>query len=146
MKLHIKNIEKDFNSILKQKKLRNTKQRKQILEAFFSTDGHISVDEFYVLMKKINPQIGYATVHRTLQLFDELGIAESVKIGNKKKLYEHKYAHKHHDHLICIECKEFIEITSDELEILQKKLAKNFDFQIIDHKLIIYGICKNCKK
>ncbi|MCX7957148.1 MAG: transcriptional repressor [Endomicrobia bacterium] len=144
MKLHLKNINQQFSGILKQKKLRNTKQRQQILEVFFSTDGHLSIDELYSIVKNKNPKIGYATVHRTLKLLSELGIAEGIKISNQKILYEHKYEHKHHDHLVCIKCGNFIEFLSEKIEILQKNIAKEFNFNVLNHKLIIYGICEKC--
>ncbi|MCX7910726.1 MAG: transcriptional repressor [Endomicrobia bacterium] len=145
MKLQIKNLKKDFSDILKEKKLRNTKQRHLILQIFYSIDKHLSIDELYTIAKKINPKIGYATVHRTMKLFSKLGIAENIKISNQKVLYEHKYAHKHHDHLVCTICGKFIEIMSEELENLQEKIAKVYNFEIINHNLIIYGICESCK-
>ncbi|MCS7228162.1 MAG: transcriptional repressor [Endomicrobia bacterium] len=145
MKSQANNISKEFLNILKQKKLRNTKQRQQILQIFSSSDKHISVDDLYHLVKKTNPKIGYATVYRTLKLLTDFGIAEGIKIGNQKKLYEHKYNHKHHDHLVCIKCGKFIEIISDEIEGLQEKVAKENNFDILDHRLIIYGVCKKCK-
>lgn len=146
MKTQIKEIHQRFKEILKQRKLRNTKQRAQILETFFSTDGHISVDELYAMLKRTNSKIGYATVYRTLKLLKDLKIAEGIKIDNQKILYEHKYQHQHHDHLICVKCNRFIEITSDEIEKLQEKIANRYSFETLDHKLIIYGICKDCKQ
>lgn len=146
MKPQLKSINQKFKEILKQKKLRNTKQRRQILEAFFSTEGHISVDELYSILKKTNSKIGYATVYRTLKLLKDLKIAEGIKVDNQKILYEHKHENKHHDHLLCVKCNKFIEITSEEIENLQEKIARNYDFETLDHKLIIYGICKDCKK
>lgn len=146
MKPQLKNINQKFKEILKQKKLRNTKQRNQILETFLSTNGHISVDELYNILKKTNPKIGYATVYRTLKLLKELKIAEGIKVDNQKILYEHKYHQQHHDHLICVKCNKFIEIISDEIEKLQEKITSKYNFENLDHKLIIYGICKDCKK
>lgn len=143
-KVSIKNVEKGLRYVLKNKKLRNTKQRQQILKVFYSKGGHISVDELYDILKKKYPNIGYATVYRTLKLFHNIGLAEGLKIGNQKMLYEHKYENKHHDHLVCIKCGSLIEISSNELEDLQEKLAKKNDFEIIDHKLILYGFCSKC--
>lgn len=146
MKLKVNELKTNLIHTLKQKKLRNTRQRQQILEVFFSTDGHLTVDELYEKVKKINPKIGYATIHRTLKLLAECGIAEGIKIGNQKIVYEHKYGRKHHDHLMCLKCGKFIEIFSEELENIQDEVANKHNFKVIDHKLIIYGLCEKCRK
>ena len=145
MKLNIEDVKKEFLAAVKDLKLKNTKQRIQILETFFENEGHNNVDEVYQLVKKKNPNIGYATVHRTLSLLNKLGIIEATKIGNQKVLYEHKYAHNHHDHLVCTKCGKIIEVECKELEALQNQLAKKNNFKILDHKLIIYGLCKRCR-
>jgi Fur family ferric uptake transcriptional regulator len=145
MKLNIEDVKKEFISAIKNSKLKNTKQRMQILETLFENEGHTNVDDIYQLVKKKNPKIGYATVHRTLSLLNKLGIIEATKIGNQKILYEHKYAHNHHDHIICTKCGKIIEVASEELEKLQNQIAKKNKFKILDHKLIIYGLCEKCK-
>jgi Fur family ferric uptake transcriptional regulator len=145
MKLNIDDVKKEFISTIKNSKLKNTKQRMQILETLFENDGHTNVDDIYHLVKKKNPKIGYATVHRTLSLLNKLGIVEATKIGNQKTLYEHKYAHNHHDHIVCTKCGKIIEVASEELEKLQNQIAKKNKFKILDHKLIIYGLCEKCK-
>jgi len=145
MRLKIEDVRKEFVTAVKESKLKNTKQRLQILETFFENEGHSNVDEIYQLVKKKNPKIGYATVHRTLSLLNKLGIVEVTKIGNQKAFYEHKYAHNHHDHLICTKCGEIVEVTSDELERLQNQIAKKHKFKILDHKLVIYGLCQKCR-
>jgi len=145
MKLNIEDVKKKFVNAIKNLKLKNTKQRIQILETFFENEGHNNVDEIYHLVKKKNPKIGYATVHRTLSLLNKLGIVEATKIGNQKIIYEHKYAHNHHDHLVCTKCGKIIEVVSEELEKLQNQIAKKHKFKISDHKLIIYGLCRKCR-
>jgi Fur family ferric uptake transcriptional regulator len=145
MRLNIEDAKKEFISAIKNSKLKNTKQRMQVLETLFENEGHINVDDVYQLVKKKNPKIGYATVHRTLSLLKKLGIIEATKIGNQKTLYEHKYAHNHHDHIVCTKCGKIIEVVSEELEKLQNQIAKKNKFKILDHKLIIYGLCEKCK-
>lgn len=145
MKTNIKEVKSEFFSAIRNLKLKNTEQRMQILETFFENEGHSNVDDIYQLVKKKNPKIGYATVHRTLSLLSKLGIVEAIKIGNQKVLYEHKYAHNHHDHVICTKCGKIVEVASDELERLQDQIAKKNRFKILDHKLIIYGLCEKCR-
>lgn len=134
-----------FRKYVEEKGLRNTRQRDIILDAFLSADRHITVEELFNALKENNPGIGYATVHRNLGLLCEAGIADEIKIGNQKARYEPKLGQKHHDHLICVKCKSFIEVHDDKIERLQDKLAEANEFIPVRHKLEIYGICKKCK-
>ncbi len=134
-----------FLNYVKKKGLRHSRQREQILDAFLSSDKHITVDDLHNILKKRNPDIGYATVHRNLKLMCESGLADEIKIGNKKARYEQKYGQEHHDHLICLKCGRFIEVKDESIERLQDKLAEANDFVPRRHKLEIYGLCKKCK-
>ncbi len=134
-----------FMSYVKEKGLRNTRQREIIRDAFLSENKHITVDDLYNSVKKTNPEIGYATVHRNLKLMCESGLAEEIKVGSSKTRYEQKYGHEHHDHLICLKCGKFIEVHDSRIEKLQDKLAEANDFVPQRHKLEIYGLCKRCR-
>ncbi len=134
-----------FRSHIKEKGLRNTRQREAILDAFLSADKHITVEELFNLVKRKNPEIGYATVDRNLKLMCGCGLADEIKIGRQKTRYEQKIGQEHHDHLICIKCGQFTEVRDDKIEKLQEKLAEANDFTPMRHKLEIYGICKKCK-
>ena len=76
-----------FLTFLKDRGLRSTAQRKDIVDAFFSSGRHITVDELYAALKKKNPHIGYATVHRNLKLLCECGLADEIKVGSNKTRY-----------------------------------------------------------
>lgn len=134
-----------FLSYVKRKGLRSTKQREEILDTFLSAGGHMTIDDLYAIVKKKDPSIGYATVHRNLKLMCESGLADEIKIGNKKARYEQKYGHEHHDHLICLKCGTFIEVNDEKIERLQVKLAEANEFTPQRHKLEIYGLCKRCR-
>lgn len=134
-----------FRNYIQEKGLRNTQQRDVILHAFLSADKHITVEELFNVIKKNNPEIGYATVHRNLSLLRDSGIAEEIKIGNQKARYEPKLEREHHDHLICIKCGRFIEVYDTKIERLQEKLAEANDFRPVRHRLEIYGYCKECR-
>ena len=134
-----------FRTYIKEKELRNTRQREVILDAFLSAEKHITVEELFAIIHKENPEIGYATVHRNLSLLRECGLAEEIKIGKQKTRYEQKIGQKHHDHLICVKCGRFVEVNDEKIEKLQDKLAEANDFIPLRHKLEIYGICKACK-
>ncbi len=80
-----------------------------------------------------------------MSLLCECGLAEEIKIGKQKTRYELKFGQKHHDHLICLKCGQFIEVNDYKIEKLQDKLAEANDFIPVRHKLEIYGICKKCQ-
>jgi Fur family ferric uptake transcriptional regulator len=134
-----------FRSFISAKGLRSTRQREVILDAFLSASKHITVEELFNVIKKKNPEIGYATVHRNLGLFCECGLADEIKIGKQKTRYEQKFGNGHHDHLICLKCGSFIEVNDEKIERLQDKLAEASGFIPLRHKLEIYGNCKRCR-
>lgn len=134
-----------FIKYLREKGLRNTKQREMILDSFLHSNKHITVEELFDTVKKKYSDIGYATVHRNLKLMCECGIADEIKIGTNKAKFEPKIGYEHHDHLICMKCGRFIEVNDDRIEKLQDKLAEANDFVPRRHKLEIYGLCKKCR-
>ena len=141
-----KNQERDiFVNYLKEKGLRNTRQREEILDAFLAANGHITIEELYNEVAKKDTGIGYATVYRNMNLMRECGLAEEIKIGKQKTRFEPPYGHKHHDHLICLKCGRFIEVNDENIERLQVKLTEANNFTPVRHKLEIYGYCNKCR-
>src|SRR5215204_2686804 len=102
--------------------LRRTMQRDLILEIFLRTEEHLSSEDLYWLVQKVDPAVGQTTVYRTLKLLTEAGLAREVRLGDGKTYYEHHYDHEHHDHMICTECGKVIEFFSPELEDMQDKM------------------------
>jgi Fur family ferric uptake transcriptional regulator len=139
------NTEKDvLNHYLKKKELKFTDQRKLILEEFLNNEAHFTAEELYDKLKQKNPNIGLTTVYRTLKLFCECGLANELKLADGVSRYEHLFGHKHHDHLICIECGKFIEALDPEIEELQNRLAQKNNFKVLHHRMELYGICQDC--
>jgi Fur family ferric uptake transcriptional regulator len=134
-----------FFNYVKNKGLRNTRQREVILDAFLAAAKHITAEDLHTILKKTNPEIGYATVHRNLKLMCDSGLAEEIKIGGKKARYEQKFGNEHHDHLICLTCGQFIEVKDERIEKLQDELARAKGFIPQSHKLEIYGLCRKCR-
>lgn len=79
-----------FWGYIRDKGLRNTRQREEILDAFLSSGKHITAEELFNIVKKRDSWVGYATVHRNLKLMCECGIADEMKLGTKKTRYEQK--------------------------------------------------------
>jgi len=135
-----------FNDYVIGKGMKHSGQRQDVLMTFLKTEKHLTADELFRLVKKKNPSIGVATVYRTLKLICESGIGRELRLGNDSVLYEHNYKHEHHDHLICTECGKFTEVVDPEIERLQEKLAKEAGFKLQRHKMLLYGICRECKE
>ncbi len=135
-----------FINFLRKKNLQLTKQREEILIIFLKTDRHLSVEELYNIVKKKDKNIGQTTVFRTLKLLCDAELVKEVNFIDKVTRYEIKYGHQHHDHLVCTECGKFIEAMDPEIEKLQNRLCKKFNFSPARHKMDIFGICERCKK
>jgi Fur family transcriptional regulator, ferric uptake regulator len=142
----MESAENILENYIRSNNIRKSSQRDAILDVFLKTEKHLTTEELSNLVKKENPEIGNATVYRAIKVICDAGIAEEIDIGDGKKRYEHKYDHRHHDHLICIKCNEFIEFFDPEIEKLQEKILKKYKFTAISHKLQINGICKKCGK
>ena len=119
-----------------------TEQRKIIAKVMSGSKDHPDVDELYKRVSNIDPKISIATVYRTVKLFAEEGIVTKHGFKGTKARYE-ELSESHHDHLIDIKTGEIIEFVDDEIEKLQKKIAEKFGYDLVDHKLELYGRKKN---
>ena len=118
-----------------------TDQRKVIAKVMSESDDHPDVDELYKRVSKIDPKISIATIYRTVKLFEEAGILAKHDFKGGKARYE-ELSESHHDHLIDIKTGEIIEFVDDEIEKLQKKVADRHGYELVYHKLELYGIKK----
>ena len=118
-----------------------TDQRKIIAKVMSESEDHPDVDELYKRVSKIDAKISIATVYRTVKLFEESGILTKHEFKGGKARYE-ELNESHHDHLIDIKTGEIIEFVDDEIEKLQKKVAEKYGYELVDHKLELYGVKK----
>lgn len=134
---------------LREKDLRSTPQRQAILAILLkSKDKHLTAEEVYALTRDDNPEIGLATVYRTLDLFVELGVVHKLEFGEKGARYElssQEPGHYHH-HLICIQCNSITEFNDDLLDDLEEVISQESGFLITDHTLRFYGLCRHCQE
>lgn len=141
-----KKEEQILEAYIGSKNLKHSRRRSEILDVFLSVDRHLTADELYRIVRKKYPEIGFATVYRTLKLLCECGLSREMRFQDSKTRYEHLYAHKHHDHLICTKCGRFIEIIEPEMESLQEKLFTRYGFLAQRHRMELYGLCGRCKR
>ncbi len=125
--------------------LRSTDQRKLIVETFFQSPNHVSIEELLSQVRAQDPKVGYATVYRTLKLLTECGVAFERKFGDGLTRYELADESSHHDHLICVDCGKIIEFEEPQIEELQEKIAKRYGFTVKSHKHEMYGTCSDCQ-
>ncbi len=133
-----------FKDFLLTQGLKSTNQRELILEEFLRAGAHLSTEDLYLRLRKKNPRIGYATVHRTLKLFAQCGIAEQRHFGDGQARYEASDHDEHHDHLICISCGKIVEFEDSRIEELQIEVAGEHGFSIERHRLDLYVYCSHC--
>jgi len=130
---------------LRTNNLKVTPHRELILESFLDHEGHRSVEEIYKTVRAQDPRVGYTTVYRTMKLLSECGLAREIDLADGLTRYEHLFDHEHHDHMICMECGASIEFFNGEIEAAQDAASEELGFKVLDHKLQIYGVCRQCQ-
>jgi Fur family ferric uptake transcriptional regulator len=142
----VEGLQEELTAYMERKGLRSTAQRRLVSEVFFRTGGHLSIDDMLALVRKQDSKVGYATVYRTLKLLVECGLANERQFDDTVTRYEVAHHDSHHDHLICLECKQIIEFEDSEIESLQDALAKRYGFKLVSHKHELYGLCERCQQ
>ena len=139
-----------FRRLHKQNGIKVTEQRIRILLALSSCpEKHLTAEEIYEIVKTDFPEIGLATVYRTIQLLSDLHLVDRINLDDGFVRYEignvdTKEMKHHHHHLICRECGKVISFQDDLLEGLEKKIQETTGFFVMDHEVKLYGICIEC--
>jgi|TARA_B110000438_G_C15508136_1_gene518691 Fur family ferric uptake transcriptional regulator len=120
------------------KGLRLTDQRKLVAKVMSESTDHPDVDELHKRVNKFDSKISIATVYRTVKLFEEAGVIAKHDFKGNKARYEEALK-EHHDHLIDVNTGEIIEFVNEDIEKLQKKVAENLGYNLVDHRLELYG-------
>jgi len=138
-------VKEIFVKYLDNYNLRMTSQRELLFDLFMNTEGHITADEFFVSAKALDATLGVATIYRFLKLMREAGIADEIIFGEGKVRYEKKFGTEHHDHLLCEQCGINIEFFNGEIENHQETIAQKYGFTLNRHKMILFGLCPDCR-
>jgi Fur family ferric uptake transcriptional regulator len=121
------------------KGLKMTEQRRVIARVLSEADDHPDVERVYQRAAKIDRRISLATVYRTVRLFEQANILERHDFGDGRARYE-EARNEHHDHLIDITSGDVIEFADNDIERLQSEVARRLGFELVDHRLSLYGI------
>ncbi len=130
---------------LAERGLKSTRQRALIVEAFFASSGHLSVDDLLRKVRTRDDRVSAATVYRTMNLLAECGLAHARDFGEGQTRWEVAAGREHHDHLICTRCGDIVEFENDPIEALQEAVARAHGFAVTHHKMELYGICRDCR-
>ena len=122
-----------------EKGLKITGQRRVIARVLGESDDHPDVEMVHKRATEIDPKISIATVYRTVRLFEEHGILDRHDFGDGRARYE-EVSESHHDHLIDIESGKVIEFQNAEIEALQREVAEQLGYRLVDHRLELYGV------
>ena len=133
-----------FADYLARAGLKSTRQRERIVRAFFAAGRHTSAEELYHQIRAQEPCIGLVTVYRTLKLLRQAGLATERAFGDGYARFDPTPAALTHHHLICTRCGMVQEFQDKDLRLLGRKVARSLRFTITEHKLELYGLCRDC--
>jgi Fur family ferric uptake transcriptional regulator len=135
-----------FEEYLQSRGKRVTQQRRYLVEQIAKRHEHFDADQLILELnrKAQGRRVSRPTVYRTLSEMVEAGLLRTMVLGGRA-VYEHDYGYPQHDHLHCTECNRLIEFKSDELVSLRDAVAREHQFRVTGHRLIISGVCAQCR-
>lgn len=143
--------EEKVKDLLWEKGLKVTSQRLMVLNILSAHgDEHLTAEEIYDLAKEESPEIGLATIYRTVQVLLELHVIEKVTFDDGFARYELNgeetgSGHRHH-HAICTQCGKVYSLETDLLDTLEKQVFESLGFEVTDHEVKLYGLCSACRR
>ena len=140
----------NFKKMLREKGLKVTNQRLLVLEVLADhRDKHMTAEDIYELVKEDYPDIGLATIYRTVQLLREMQLVDRINLDDEclryeiSDLFDGETKHHHH-HLICKTCGKVVPFEEDLLDELERLVEQETGFKVSDHELKFYGQCEEC--
>lgn len=136
-----------FQEFLESRGKRVTSQRKALVETVFKRHEHFEADGLVeeLAYKTGDQRVSRPTVYRTLSELVDAGLLRKIDLPGGRLVYEHDYGYPQHDHLYCQKCGKLIEFQSEELLKLRAALSEQYQFQITGHRLIVQGVCVDCR-
>ncbi len=142
-----------FKEMLKKKGLKVTNQRLLVLEVLAEhRESHMTAEDIYELVKEDYPDIGLATIYRTVQLLLEMQLVDCINLDDGCLRYEISESfdgeggRHHHHHLICKTCGKIFSFKADLLDELETHIEEETGFHVLNHELKFYGQCKECRE
>ena len=135
----------NFKTVLRNGGLKITPQRIAVLNEIIKDKEHRESEDIYLAIKSHKTHVSRATVYRTLDILVQNKFVRKLNLGDGRARYESKIDKSHHDHLICIICDKIVEFVDLDIEMLQEKIAKKYQFSLTRHVHQLFGICKECR-
>jgi len=149
-------IDKDncsFREKFSERGLRFTVPRQLIIKVLNNSEKSLSGEDIYNLVHEKNPNIGIATVYRTVDLLYRIGLLSGIKGPDKITRYEIAGENAHRHEIVCVSCRKVIEYTHlvkdkqrEATGEMQEILEEKYDFKINNHLVRFFGICKECSE
>ena len=133
----------NYEAYLKSMGVKVTRHKLAVLE-LFTQQKHLDVNMIVHQLHEQQNDISIATVYRILSSFEANKIITKHNFGNEQAIYELSSVGEHHDHLICLFCGQVIEFINEQIEELQRAIARQNNFELFSHSLNIYGRCQRC--
>ena len=130
----------------KEKGLHSSKVRDLVVDTFLTTHEHTGLEDLLQKVRAKNPNVGMATVYRTMKLLEQAGLADARNFGSGSTVYEVALGREHHDHLVCERCGAIVEFFSEPIEKLQDKIAADHGFELRRHRHELFGVCGTCQR
>jgi len=138
--------ERIFENFLRERGLKYTKPRRELLRKVFEMHDHFTAEQLLERLKADGVGASKATVYRTLSVMIDCRLLISHDFGEGALYYEHVYGHRHHDHLFCLHCKSIVEVVDEVGEAHQKRMTRDLGFHMVSRSVKIYGLCSKCKE
>jgi Fur family transcriptional regulator, ferric uptake regulator len=134
-----------FVKLFEKDRIDRFEDRLAILDVFLGIENHVTLAELGASVRRNGHRFSDEFVRETIELMCRYGFAQANQFDNGQIRYEHRHLGQHHDHLICTKCKAIIEFESSAIEQLQVQIAASYGFHILQHKMELYGICRECQ-
>lgn len=134
-------FKQSLKKYLSEENLKFTEQRWAIVKMILESGGHLDAQEMVELVKKKNPKIGAATVYRNIKVLCDAGLLELTHQNIEGRDVYELTEDGQHDHIICLDCGQAFEFSNDEIQAIQKSVAKELSFELQDQRHIIHAKC-----
>ena len=133
-----------FKNLFKDKNLRRSHPRFLVYMELFGAKALLSPQELYRSLLKKEKKVGLTSIYRSLDLFESLGMVFKIRNGSSVK-YKLCELEDHHHHIVCKACGNVVELNFCDISDWSKKVSESTGYQVIDHQLNFYGLCKDCR-
>ena len=131
--------------LLKESGLKNTRQRKAILDILSSSQQPLAAEDVFFMLKQNQIDANLSTVYRSLEIMSNKNVVRKVSVSGDNRMLYVLNEHSHQHYLVCVNCKKIQPVGHCPLDAYEKAVAKDTNYTILGHRLDIYGLCPDCQ-